>query len=94
MKSYLQIIKEQAAEANVPLLKAFSRANIPTSTYYRTINEETEVRYNTALRVSYAIDQVQAIQQAREDTKRLRADGKHVDRRAIKAKVKPRKIGK
>jgi predicted transcriptional regulator len=92
MKSYLQIITDQAAEANVSLLKAFSRANIPTSTYYRTINGSTEIRYDTALRVHYAIEQVRQIQQAVADTKRLRANGQPVNRRSIKARVKSRKV--
>ena len=92
MKSYLETITEQAETANVSLLKAFSRANIPRSTYYRTIKKDTELRFYTALRISYAIEQVRQIQDAVENTKELRANGGNVERRSIKAKVKSRKI--
>ena len=92
MKSYLQMLLDQAKSANVPLLRAFSRAMIPTSTYYRTIKGTTEIRYDTALKVHHAIEQVRQIQQAVEDTKGLRADGKPINRRAVKAKVKSRRV--
>ena len=91
MKSYLQILNKQAKDANVSLLRAFSRAMIPTSTYYRTIKGTTEIRYDTALKVHHAIEQVRQIQQAVEDTKGLRSNGKPVNRRSIKARVKSRR---
>ena len=90
MKSYLETITEQAEAANVSLLKAFSRANIPRSTYYRTIKKDTELRVYTALRISHAIEQVRQIQDAVKNTKELRANGGNVERRSIKAKVKSR----
>jgi predicted transcriptional regulator len=93
MKSYLQTIKDEAAEANVPLLKAFKQAEIQTSTYYRTVNGDSEIRYETALRVHHAIERLYLLQQARDYTKGLRADGKHVNRRSVRAKFKPRKTG-
>ena len=93
MKSYLKTIQDEAAEANVPLLKAFKQAEIPTSTYYRTVKGDTEIRYETALRVHHAIEKLYLLQQARDYTKGLRADGKPVNRRSIKARVKPRKTG-
>ena len=92
MKSYLETITEQAKTANVSLLKAFTRANIPRSTYYRTIKKDTELRFYTALRISHAIEQVRQIQNAVKNTKELRANGGNVERRSIKAKVKSRKI--
>tara|TARA_R110000764_G_scaffold224578_1_gene313793 strand:+ start:46 stop:330 length:285 start_codon:yes stop_codon:yes gene_type:complete len=91
MKSYLKTIQDEAAEANVPLLKAFKQAEIPTSTYYRTVKGDTEIRYETALRVHHAIEKLYLLQQARDYTKGLRADGKHVNRRSVRAKFKPRK---
>tara|TARA_R110002153_G_scaffold57854_1_gene158906 strand:- start:546 stop:830 length:285 start_codon:yes stop_codon:yes gene_type:complete len=91
MKSYLKTIQDEAAAANVPLLKAFKQAEIPTSTYYRTVKGDTEIRYETALRVHHAIEKLYLLQQARDYTKGLRADGKHVNRRSVRAKFKPRK---
>ena len=44
MKAYLETVQEKARENKIDLLKAFKVAQIPTSTYYRTINGETEMR--------------------------------------------------
>lgn len=88
MKSYLQTIQDKAEEANVSLLKAFKWAEIPTSTYYRTINGETEIRYETALKVVHAIEKLHLLQQARDYTEGLRAAGQRVDGRTLRAKFK------
>jgi predicted transcriptional regulator len=93
MKSYLQYLQDRAGEINVPLLKCFKRADIPTSTYYRTINGDTELRYDTAVKVINVIEELDAIQQASEHTKRLREANKPVDRSSIRARFKPRVIG-
>ena len=92
MKAYLDIIKTKADELDVSLLKGFKKADIPTSTYYRTINGDTELRYETALRVFNAIEELHSIQQAREYTERLRQDGQHVNRRSVRARIKSRKV--
>jgi len=94
MKAYLDIIKQKADEVGVSLLKAFKSANIPTSTYYRTINGDTELRYETALRVNNAIQKLHEIQQAREHTQRLREAGQDVNRRSVLARIKSRKTSK
>jgi len=57
MKSYLDTIIEHAASRNVELKEAFRVADIPTSTYYRTINNATELRYETALKIFKAVDE-------------------------------------
>ena len=90
MKSYLQILKLNAEKHDVSLLSAFKKADIPTSTYYRTINGATEIRYETALKVVHAIEELYLLQQAREHTQRLREAGERVDRRSIRAEFKPR----
>ena len=90
MKSYLQLIEERAEEASIPLLTAFKRARIPTSTYYRTILRKTELRHDTAVRVMNAIEELYALHQAREHTAELRRSGKPVNRRTIRAEFKPR----
>jgi predicted transcriptional regulator len=93
MKSYITILKERAAECGLPLLKAFKQADIPTSTYYRTIQEKTELRHETAAKVMQAIENLHALQQARSHTEELRRSGIAVNRRTIRAKFKPRSIG-
>jgi predicted transcriptional regulator len=93
MKSYLQTIKDRADECGLSLLKAFKAAEIPTSTYYRTVNGETELRHETAKRVMETIEKLHALQQARAHTEELRRLGHEVNRRSIRARFKPRSTG-
>lgn len=91
MKSYLTTLTDKANEYNVSLLKAFKQASIPTSTYYRA-QSSGQIRYETALRVFNAIEKLHVLQQAREHTQRLRASGKNINRRTVRAKFKPRVV--
>lgn len=68
MKSYLDTLKERAEDLDVPLLAAFKKCGMPTSTYYRTINGETEPKYKTAKRILYGIERVHALREARKDS--------------------------
>jgi hypothetical protein len=90
MKSYLQIIEEEAQQYGIELLKAFKAADIPTSTYYRTIHGTTELRHETAAKVMKAIAKIHSLQQAREYTQELRASGGKPDIREIRSRFKPR----
>jgi predicted transcriptional regulator len=92
MKSYLKHLQDRAEETDISLLTSFKRASVPTSTYYRSINGDTELRYDTAVKVINAIEELHSIQQAREHTERLRASGKDINRRSVRAKFKPRSI--
>jgi predicted transcriptional regulator len=92
MKSYLEYLQDRAKETSISLLLSFKRASVPTSTYYRSINGDTELRYDTAVKVINAIEELHSIQQAREHTERLRASGKDINRRSVRAKFKPRSI--
>ena len=93
MKSYLQIIQEEAEQYGITLLKAFKAADIPTSTYYRTINGATELRHKTATRVMQAIAKVHALQQARQHTEELRESGGRINISTARAKFKSRISG-
>jgi len=93
MKSYLEILEDTAAEYDIPLLRAFKSADIPTSTFYRTINGDTELRHDTARRVMKSLEKLHALQAAREHTKQLRESGERVDIRKIRAQFKPRSTG-
>jgi predicted transcriptional regulator len=93
MKSYLQILKEQADKCGLSLLKAFKAADIPTSTYYRTVKGETELRHETAARVMAAIEKLHALQQARAHSEELRRAGLKVNNRTIRSRFKPRSLG-
>ena len=57
MKSYLQTIKDYAAERNVELQELFRFADIAVSTYHRTMKGETELKYKTAKRIYDSIDE-------------------------------------
>jgi len=93
MKSYLKALQDRAEECNVPLLRAFKSADIPTSTYYRSINGATELRYETAVKAMKAIEKLHALQQANQHTRQLRDAGERVDLRKIRAQFKPRSVG-
>lgn len=93
MKSYLTTLKEKADECGLTLLKAFKAADIPTSTYYRTIQGRTELRHETAARVMEAIEKLHALQQARAYSAELRGLGVEVNNRTIRARFKPRSTG-
>ena len=55
MQSYMNQLIEQAQSMDIDLLTAFKQAGVPTSTFYRTINGTTELRYDTALKVYKAM---------------------------------------
>ena len=93
MKSYLQTLEELSAETGIELLKAFKAASIPTSTFYRTINGVTELRYETARKAMKELEKLHALQQAREYTRQLRESGGTVDTRKVRAAFKPRSSG-
>ena len=90
MKSYLELLKEMSAETGIELLQAFKNASIPTSTFYRTINGVTELRYETARKAMKELEKLHALKQARHHTAELRESGARVDRRKIRKEFKPR----
>jgi predicted transcriptional regulator len=55
MEPYFSQLQSLATKLNIPLLDAFARAKVPTSTYYRSANGTTEMRYDTACRIYKAI---------------------------------------
>jgi predicted transcriptional regulator len=93
MKSYLELLEEMSAETGIELLKAFKAASIPTSTFYRTINGVTELRYETARKAMRELEKLHALQQAREHTRELRLSGKRTNIRETRARFKPRSTG-
>lgn len=92
MKSYLQLISDKAWKANIKLEDAFDKAGASSTTYWRTINERTELKYDTALKVFNAIEELYQIQQARKYTKGLREANQTVNRRTIRKRFEPRII--
>lgn len=55
MQSYMNQLKERAQSMDIDLLTAFKQAGVPTSTFYRTINGTTELRYDTATKIYKAM---------------------------------------
>ena len=93
MKSYLELLQEMSEETGISLLKAFKAASVPTSTYYRTVNGVTELRFDTARKAMRELEKLHALQQAREYTEQLRSDGQRTDIRKTRARFKPRSSG-
>lgn len=65
MLSYMEQLNAAAVLANMQVLQAFRLANVPTSTYYRTLNGG-DLRLATANKVLDAI-RVHALQQTQSD---------------------------
>ena len=55
MKTYMQQLISAAQDNDISILKAFEKAKVPTSTYYRTIHGG-DLRYSTARKVWDAIN--------------------------------------
>jgi 4-diphosphocytidyl-2C-methyl-D-erythritol kinase len=90
MKSYLEQLEAMSSETGVELLHAFKNAGIPTSTFYRTINGVTELRYETARKAMKELEKLHALEQARHHTRKLRQSGARADRRKVRKEFKPR----
>lgn len=76
MKSYLDLLIERSKELRVDLSKAFKWVDASRSTYYRTINGDTELRYETACKVMQAIEELHALQEHRASLAKLRTANK------------------
>ena len=92
MKSYLQLVSDKAYKANIKLEDAFDKAGASHTTYWRTKNNKTELKYDTALRIFNAIEELYQIQQGSEYSKRLRETNQRVSRSSIRSRFKPRVI--
>ncbi len=53
--SYSRQLKMLAAEHKVPLLDAVKQAGLPRSTYYRSIEGDTQIRLDKAKQIADAI---------------------------------------
>lgn len=58
MISYMKLLEEKAALYDVRLLKAFEKAGLNSSTYYRAL-KGADLRFETAMKVDHAIQTFQ-----------------------------------
>ena len=61
MKSYLEQLTIQSENQKVSLRDAFNWAGLSKTTYYRQL-KGTELRYDTAIKIERAIDQLATLQ--------------------------------
>ena len=72
LKSYFDQLHEQAADIDISLLKVFTRAGVPASTYCRTVGGKTHLSYETAMKVAEMITMIkEGRTKKRKDKKRL-----------------------
>ena len=72
LKSYFDQLHEQAVDIDISLLKVFTRAGVPASTYYRTVGGKTHLSYETAMKVAEMITMIkEGRTKKRKDKKRL-----------------------
>ena len=86
MKSYLKTITEHAASQKIELKELFRVADLPTSTYYRTINGTSELRYETAKKLYDAVEEYVKRRKYKERIERMSRNNEHIDRRIIRYK--------
>ena len=65
MITYMEQLLNAASNANLSILRAFREANVPTSTYYRTV-AGGDLRLSTAQKVMNAI-RLHALQQTKSN---------------------------
>ena len=73
IQSYWQIIQDKHKEFNIPLHKVFTKAGLPKSTYYRTLNGSTELRYDTAVKVMRVMELMEVAYPTSRDKRKLNA---------------------
>jgi hypothetical protein len=71
LKSYLEFLQEKSELLDVPLIDAFKLKDISLSTYYRTMQGTTELKYGTARKVNHSLEHLAAL---REHRARLKND--------------------
>jgi predicted transcriptional regulator len=84
MKSYLETIINKTESKGIKLKDAFTFVNIADSTYYRTINGVTELRYETAKKIFDGIDEKIKRDKHVERTKRMREADQKIDKRVFR----------
>jgi len=91
MKSYMEQLQNISQELGIELLDGFRCAGIPTSTYYRSVNGTTDLRYDTAFKISEALDEEYKKKLKNLAAKELRANDFHANRSKTREKIKPTK---
>ena len=92
ISQHRQKLTTELEKANIKLEDAFDKAGACHTTYWRTKNNKTELKYDTALRIFNAIEELYQIQQGREYSQRLRETDQRVSRSSIRSRFKPRII--
>jgi|TARA_R110000796_G_scaffold57960_3_gene133644 hypothetical protein len=72
MNSYWHLIQEKHKGLNIPLHLVFVKAGLPTSTYYRTLNGTTELRYETAAKVYRVMELMEGAYPTSKDKRKLK----------------------
>jgi predicted transcriptional regulator len=73
IQSYWHTIQEKHKGFDIPLHKVFIKAGLPTSTYYRTLNGSTELRYETAKKIMRVMELMEGAYPTSRDKRKLHA---------------------
>ena len=60
IKTYPEQLQEMANASGIDLKEAFAKANVPDSTYYRSIKGARHLQLETAEKIARAINQLAA----------------------------------
>lgn len=69
LESYLEVLTRKSEELDVPLADAFKWKDISGTTFWRTMNGRTELRFETARQVNHALYELHALRKHREALK-------------------------
>lgn len=69
--NYFEQLKAMSSELEIPLKNIFHRAGVPSSTYYRTLKGDTQLSYDTSLKIANMIEIIKTGKCKRKDKRVL-----------------------
>jgi len=70
LRAYIDILEDKANEYAIDLKSAFMWKDISDTTYYRTVNRQTDMSYATARKVNDSIEELRVLRDHRAKLKK------------------------
>jgi hypothetical protein len=67
LHSYIDVLEAKAKRLDIRLLDAFKWKDIPTSTYYRNVKREVDMKYAVAFKVNAALHELHDLREHRRN---------------------------
>lgn len=69
--NYFEQLQTLSSGLEIPLKKIFHKAGIPSSTYYRTVKGDTQLSYDTSIKIANMIEIIRTGKCKRRDKRVL-----------------------